>query len=328
MKESSLESRIERVMKEKIIVKLMFGSHLYGTADSNSDKDYKGIFMPTKEQIFLGKIPKSYNTTSKEGNTAKNTSEDVDSEFYSLHYFIELACQGQTVALDMLHAPDNMILELCPIWKELVNSREKFYTKNLSAFVGYARRQAAKYGIKGSRLNACSEVLATLIKHEDEIQLKDIWDKLPKGEHLHFLDELTPNSLRQYQVVGKKFQETVRVGYVFNILNKFYEEYGKRAQLAAENKGIDWKAVSHALRAAYQTKQILTENTITFPLKEAPYLTEIKQGKRDYLTKVVPELESLMNEIEELSMVSMLPEKVDRNYWDRWLTNTVEEELF
>ena len=284
--------------------------------------------MPSKEQILLGKIPKSYNEQTKIGNATKNTADDTDTEIYSLHYFIELACQGQTVALDMLHAPREMILVNSIIWESLVENRNKFYTKNLSAFIGYARRQAAKYGIKGSRLNACEEVLKFLSEWLPEVQLKDIWNKLPKGEHIHFLDELTPNNLRQYQVVGKKFQETVRVGYVMNILTKFYEAYGMRAQLAAENKGIDWKAVSHALRAAYQTKQILTENTIIFPLREAPYLTKVKQGKRDYTTDVVPTLEILMDEIEVLSEKSTLPEKVDREYWDEWLAKTVEGKLF
>lgn len=77
--------------------------------------------------------------------------DDVDVEIYSLHYFIHLACQGETVALDMLHAPDEMIEVSSPLWEEIVKLRDRFYTKNLRAFIGYARRQAAKYGINGTR---------------------------------------------------------------------------------------------------------------------------------------------------------------------------------
>ena len=312
----------------KLIVKMNFGSHLYGTDTENSDKDYKGIFMPTKKQVLLGKIPKSYNEQTKKGNDTKNTSNDIDTEIYSLHYFIELACQGQTVALDMLHAPDNMIITSSLIWRNIVAQKEKFYTRNLKAFIGYARRQAAKYGIKGSRLNTAEQVIKYLKKLNENTQLLEVWDTLPQGEHIYYLDQKTPNGLRQYQVVGKVFQETVRIGYVLPILEKFYNEYGKRAQLAAENKGIDWKAVSHALRAAYQTKQILTENTISFPLKEAPYLIQVKQGEKDYTTNVVPKLEGLMDEIEELVKVSTLPEKVNRKYWESFLIATIEDNLF
>ena len=122
-----------------LIVKMVFGSHLYGTNTPDSDKDYKGVFMPTKEQIYLGKIPKSYHESS--GNDhSKNTKEDTDTEIYSLHYFIKLACEGQTVALDMLHAWGDKVIQFTPLWAEIVGNRQKFYTKNMSAFVGYARR--------------------------------------------------------------------------------------------------------------------------------------------------------------------------------------------
>ena len=68
---------------------------------------------------------------------------------------------------------------------------------------------------------------------------------------------------------GKQSQESAAIGHDAPIIEKFCEEYGKRARLAAENRDIDWKAISHALRAAFQIKEILTAGTITFPLKEA-----------------------------------------------------------
>ena len=138
-----------------MIVRLKFGSHLYGCETETSDQDIKGIFMPTKEQIFLGKIPKSINENTKTGE-GKNTKDDTDSEIYSLHYFLKLACEGQTVAVDMLYAPDNMILETSDIWGKIVKERKKFITKNMQAFLGYCLRQCSKYSCKGSRLYALS----------------------------------------------------------------------------------------------------------------------------------------------------------------------------
>jgi hypothetical protein len=98
--------------------------------------------------------------------------------------------------------------------------------------------------------------------------------------------------------------------------------------LAAENKNIDWKAVSHALRAAYQTKEILTENTIRFPLRTADFLIKVKQGKLDFLSEVGPVLETLMEEVESLALTSNLPETVDRKFWDQFICETMERELF
>ena len=310
----------------RIIVKMKFGAHLYGTATSDSDLDYKGIFLPTKEQLLLGCVPKSHNySTGKD--YSRNTKNDVDTELYSLHYFIKLACAGQTVAMDMLHAPDSMILEKSKIWEEIVKNKQKFYTKNLKSFIDYARRQASKYGIKGSRINAALQVLEILKKEDPSKKMKEVWSRLPRIEHCYDVAP-DPNGIRQYQVCGKSFQESAAIGYVLPIIEKFYDDYGRRAKLAAENRNIDWKAVSHALRAAFQTKEILTESTINFPLRNADFLRKVKQGKLDYLSEVGPLLETLMEEVESLSLTSSLPEAVDRKFWDKNICETLERELF
>jgi hypothetical protein len=282
--------------------------------------------MPSKGEVLLGRIPKSHShSTGKD--ESKNTKNDIDVEIYSLHYFIKLACDGQTVAMDMLHAPKDMILQSSNIWQEIIKNRHKFYTKNLKSFIDYARRQASKYGIKGSRINAALQVLELLKKEDPSNKMREIWNELPRFEHCYDIAP-DPNGMRQYQVCGKSFQESAIIGYVIPILEKFYNDYGRRARLAAENKNIDWKAISHALRAAYQTKEILTENKLTFPLKMAPFLMKVKQGKLDYLTEVGPVLESLMEEVEELSLGSTLPETVDREFWDQFICDTIESELF
>jgi len=305
---------------------MKFGSHLYGTDTPESDRDYKGVFLPEKDDVFLNRIPKSYNFTTKNGCDSKNTSDDIDTEIYSLHYFVRLACEGQTVAIDMLHAPDNMLLETSATWELIVKSRNKFYTKNLNAFVGYARRQAAKYGIKGSRLNAAKEVVGILSKYGREEKLQVVWGVLPLGDHRYFI-EPSPNGIEQYQVCGKVMQATQKIGYTIDILDKFYKEYGKRAKLAAENKGVDWKAVSHAMRVAYQVKELLTTNTITFPLKNADYIRQIKNGELDFQTEVSPNLEKLMDEVEILSEKSTLPLKPNRKFWDKFIIETIENDI-
>lgn len=309
-----------------LIVKMKFGSYLYGTATSKSDVDYKGVFLPLKNEILLGRIPKCHNFSSG-SYESKNTPHDIDIEIYSLHYFINLACEGQTVALDMLHAPGSALEVNSEIWREIVGERERFYSKNLKSFINYARRQASKYGIKGSRLNAVSSVLDILKSAVPTEKLRSVWDKLPEMDHCH-MAETDPNGMRQYQVCGKLFQESAQMGYVIPILEKFYDDYGARARRAAENRNIDWKAISHALRAAFQVKEIFTKRTITFPLKEAAFLVKVKEGKLDYLTEVAPVLEGLMSEVEELASRSDLPEKVDAAYWDRFICNTIERKLF
>ncbi len=318
-----------------LIFKTIFGSHLYGTDSESSDKDYKGIFLPTLDEVYLGKILKSIKADTNKSNT-KNTSEDEDIEIYSLHYFIELACKGETVALDMLHAPANCWIKSTPTWERLVENREMFYTKNLSAFIGYARRQASKYGIKGSRLNAAKEVMDFLKKEMElygittsyaYVKLEQVWDRLPTGEHIHFHESSVEakRKFREYEVCGRRVQETATLQYAYEMFKTFHDAYGHRAREAAQNKNVDWKAVSHAIRAAFQVKEIMTEGTIIFPLKEAGFIKQVKNGKLDYTTVVAPKLEELIDECEVLSAESSLPEKVNRVFWNNFIIDVYKE---
>jgi hypothetical protein len=82
------------------------------------------------------------------------------------------------------------------------------------------------------------------------------------------------------------------------------------------------------LRAAIQTKEIMTQGTIKFPLKDAPFLMQVKAGNLDYTAEVAPLLESLMDQVEKLVSQSNLPEKVDIDYWNRFICETIENNRF
>jgi hypothetical protein len=325
----------EGLHEEQLIVLMKFGSHLYGTDGPDSDTDYKGVYMPTMEQILTQNVPKSYSSKpSKKGEGIRNTKDDVDVEIYSLHYFLKLAMDGQTVAIDMLHASYDWPEVSSAIWRDLRNHRMMFYTKNLKAFVGYARKQAAKYGIKGSRIADLKLVLDFLECNSmnNELRLADLWEDLPQGEHINIIFPIVleenignPRPPRMYQVCGKSYQETAKVPYVFGIMQKQYDDYGHRAKLAADNKGIDWKAVSHALRAAYQLQDIYNDGDIHFPLKGNLYLRRVKDGIAPW-AEVQRHLEETMEDVERLAKISGLPERVDRKYWDRWLVDILAKQ--
>ena len=331
---SSISKEIVEVLpvpEEQLIVFMKFGSHLYGTDTPESDTDYKGIYLPTEKQVLEGKIPKSasYKTKHTKEEGVRNGKDDIDLQIFSLHYFLELAMKGETVALDMLHAPDAWPIVSSDIWDTIRARRSKFYTKSLKSFVGYARKQAAKYGIKGSRLADIKKVMNFLdkkiaisnkcyIKGGLKPKLQDVWDELPEGPHIHKLDEdVMPAAM--YQVAGKKFGINANLSYIHPILGRYYDQYGHRAKLAEENQGIDWKAVSHALRAAMQVSELLSKGDITYPLRAAELLTEIKLGKRDYTRHVAPLLEMYMAQCDKFSQLSNLPEKCDREFWYDYL---------
>lgn len=299
------------------VVNMAFGSHLYGLNTPLSDYDYKGIYLPTLNELLLGNYPKSYKVST--GNAhKKNAPGDVDTEVMSLPYFVKYAIEGQTFAIDMLHckAP----LYTSPIWEDLAKNRTKFYSKNLQAFVGYVKRQAAKYGIKGSRLAEIKSVLDTMqgtLKTSAIIEYKAV---LPIGEHTQWVTSENNGVVQTfYEVCGRKYQSTLTIEKLGEALINMYDSYGDRAKLAESNDGVDWKAVSHALRAGYQARDIYKDGDFEYPLKETDFLLKVKTGQLDYKAEVAPVLEDLVSEVDALTISSLLPESIDKAFWDDWL---------
>jgi len=319
-----------------LIMKCLFGSHLYGLNTPTSDKDYKGIYLPDKDNLLLGNYAKHYSESTGNDKT-KNTKDDIDVEIFSLPYFIELACKGETVALDMLHAREEIFeSNIGEIWWELKNRRKIFYTKDMKSYIGYARKQANKYGIKGSRMAAVEEVINFLDKRfpveaREVMKIRDIYEQLPVNDFLircSMADKSQgAKDLQFYEVCGRKYQDTLTLSQLMVHVWELYIEYGDRARKAKNDEGVDWKAVSHALRASYQMLGILNDGDFEYPLPQTEFLLAVKTGQLNFVNEVQPELDSLIVKIEKMSEESSLPNKVDRNYWDQWLLNVYREYL-
>ena len=319
-----------------MIVKTLFGSHLYGLDTPESDKDYKGIFMPTKEEILLGRIPSSINESTGDDHS-KNTNQDVDYETFSLHQFIKLAIKGETVAIDMLHTNPSLIdYEESPmihIFTELQSKRTMFYCKDMKAYMGYVRKQAHKYGVRGSRIAAVKSTIEYLERLVDEgfVSHKDTlghaaYFGLVENDYCGFLNK---DGKQFYVICGRKLELRTKIGEVLSVLNKILQSYGDRARKAEDNDGVDWKAISHALRAGYQMREIFKHGDFEYPLKETDFILKVKQGQLDFKKQVQKELESLVDEVYDLSeTTNKVPEKVDQEFWDQWLMNKVQEFYF
>src|SRR6185503_7762646 len=96
---------------------------------------------------------------------------DIDIEIVSLGQFLKLLLEGQTMALDMLFAPDWSYTftgkDIC-LFQEIYANRLRLMNRRLNSFVGYARQQASKYGQKGFRIHAYRAALDWLKSHPNE----------------------------------------------------------------------------------------------------------------------------------------------------------------
>lgn len=300
----------------KSICKVKHGSHLYGLNTEKSDTDLKGVFLPEVKDLLLGKdmshISKKTNTTE-----LKNDHTDVDFESFSIQRFMHLLETGQPMAIEVLFTPPEHTLETSIIWEKITSVRHQLLTKSCKAFTGYCISQASKYCVKGDRLETLEKCLSILKEFKPTLSINYYFKELVVGmgsyEHFKVLEVDTKHGI-SFSILGKKFFGTARIMTVTESLESTLNRYGNRTRTTKEMGGADWKALSHALRIAVEVKEILTEGTLTLPLKkdERNFIFRTKQGlvKEDVVVKA---LETLLNEVEEAQKTSTLPEKFNKN---------------
>jgi RNA repair pathway DNA polymerase beta family len=310
----------------KLIVEMRFGSHLYGTATPLSDLDYKGVYVPDARDILLQRVRSTISQSRPKAPGEKNSAGDVDREIYGLQRYLELLSEGQTVALDMLFAPDAvMVSEAGPEWREIQHNSDRLVTRRAASFVRYCRQQANKYGIKGSRVAVARAALALLISaeavHGSTAKLGTIETEVTafvsRAEHASLLDMEMPGGrlVRHLEVCGRKVPFTSSIKSAREVVQRLVDEYGERALQAERNEGVDWKALSHAVRVGREALELFETGRITFPLSCAAEILAIKRGERPY-PAVGEEIERLLEAVEGAATRSALRDEPDQDFID------------
>jgi hypothetical protein len=309
-----------------IIVEMRFGSHLYGTATPQSDLDYKAVYLPNARDILLQRVQSTATRSDDKSAGERNVPGNVDYEVHSLQRYLELLTQGQTMALDMLFAPESaMTRPPTPLWLEIQANASRLVTKRASVFLRYCQQQANKYGIKGSRASAARQINAVLAEAEarygSSAKLAAAETELEAAAgvsgHAGVIELPTPRGgfVRHFEVCGKKMPFTSSIKSAREIAQHLVGEYGQRTLQAERNEGIDWKALSHAVRVGREALELFTTGRITFPLPYAAEILEIKLGRLNY-ERVAETIEQLLIDVEAAASASLLREVPDAEFID------------
>lgn len=300
----------------KLLYLTEFGSRLYGTHTEESDHDFYGIFLPSIKDLALNKIKKHFRFSTG-SNSEKNSKEDIDIQLMSLQYWLlSLVKKGDTVGLDLFFSHTNkeaviyqdQIMDLLFMSPELLINSEEVVN---SSYVRYAMSQARRYGIKGTKLNILmnlekwlNEVDKTQVLNLEKDSLETIVDSILKRfeDDQYLTTKELDNNIKAIQLCGKYYPYHIKIGYFIKCVKDVVNNYGKRAKQAQQNEGIDWKAISHALRAIYQAQMLSSEGVITFPFKDSvrEALLDIKQGKKDW-SEVSKEIEKGIEKVDNLT---------------------------
>lgn len=319
------------------IFRCLFGSHLYGTSTPASDVDWKEVFLPPARSILLGGGPETVSRKPKaddrSGWQRRNLPGEEETEAHSLRKILTLAAEGQTVALDMLFATPLVGQGQLPgrtssIWQAVWHSRERLASRRGASFLAYCRGQANKYGIKGSRIAAADlavAVLSDLISARGpKAKLAEVGDQLAARfagvEHAEIVQipQRDGSLLPHLAVCGCKAPYTLRLELALPRYQAILANCGHRARSARDNQGIDWKALSHAVRVGRQAIEYLGSGQITFPRPEAGRLLQIKLGLLPYQS-VAEEIEALLALAEAAAASSPLPAAPDQEWIDGFI---------
>lgn len=322
------------------IVEIRFGSHLYGTNTPESDLDYKSVFIPPAKDILLQRGKATINNKRPKQPFEKNVAGEIDLESHALHRFLGLLAEGQTVALDMLFAPDwAMVSEPKPLWHEIVAHRRHFLSRKAASFIGYCRTQANKYGIKGSRVHAVRNIVAwfdaAIAEHGYLAKLEVASGSLPSFILERCLDHTSivpithpsrPDPILHLECCNRKAPFFTSLKDTRAIYVRLLDEYGARALMAERNEGVDWKALSHAVRVGSEAIELLATGWITFPLPNAAHILAIKRGCMPYAV-VAEEIEGLLELVESAQDKSVLPESPNQEFIDEVVANAYRHRI-
>ncbi len=324
----------------KVLYVTMYGSKLFGTDNPNSDTDYKGIFIPSKEDVLLKRDIEhyNYNTNSK----SKNSKEDVDLQLYSIYKWFSLLKKGETGALDLLFSffrEDTQIYRDEDFLNIIKANYQKFYNKNLHSFIGYCVGQSKMYNIKGERYNELHyfvRLFKEIAIEDPKVKLESYFDKIEQifksreFKYVKFIKAAISRGNQAYregqyvQLLGKRFAGSVTVGYFSERIEEMEKQFGHRTKDAS--KGIDYKALSHAVRVINEVEELLDDAFITFPLKNRKYITAIKEGKIE-LDEVMEYINQKLDIVQDKLDNSSLPDKSDEEFIDKLTLGLVERRV-
>jgi hypothetical protein len=333
----NLITNFEKTHNCRVVYITKYGSKLYGTDNPNSDTDYKGIFIPNKEDVLLKRDLEHFNFNSNDNNT-KNGKDDVDLQLFSIYKFFKLLKKGETGVMDILFSmfrEDTQVYNDRTFTEVIMQNYKKFYNRNLHSFIGYCVGQSKLYNVRGERFNELHlfvEYFNALVKEQGDEKLESMFPKVEQifqenpYKYIKFVIAPTsrgsgePKEGKYIEVLGKRFLGTVTVKYFAEKITDMEEQFGNRARASA--KGVDFKALSHAVRVISEVEELIDSGFIIFPLKNREYVTRIKEGNES-LEEVMDYLDGQLNRVQEKLEKSDLPEKSDERFIDKLILELV-----
>lgn len=340
----ALEKQImlEEVATKNCLLRVVAGSHAYGTNIPGSDWDERGIFVDTMDRIIL--------PFDKVEQVQFRTDDIV---YFELSKYMPLLLDQNPNVIELLWTEDKDVLYKSPIGQLLIDNRTNFLcSKVKDSYVGYASGQLKR--IKGhnkwlnnpqsEREPQLSDFSSVVWNFTDNIAFNkkvpfegytavslgdgnySLWEnqKLGLAANKSWIDRCgNPLSFlkAQFEKINDK---NLAPDLIVKLNKKSYEDNHnnwkmywnwkenrneKRSKLEEEH-GYDTKHAMHLIRLLRSGVDILEKGYVPVKREDAGYLLDIRFGKYTY-EEVVTESERLSAKVEELSKKTNLPAEPD-----------------
>jgi predicted nucleotidyltransferase len=291
----------------KLLFLVKAGSHFFDLNSPNSDTDYRGIYMPSKQEFYEGEGRRRFwerKTTPGNRTGVRNSKDDVDFYLFSYTFFLELLGRGDFNCLELLHAPQDKIIIDSPEMQYLTSIRKNLIVNDISAFLGFIKKEYKRYGVNIHHYEAQQNFYDFLIKFNPHTRLKDIWGEIKEyaknDNQIVFTESFTGKKemVPTLKLAQRLYQNTVRVDYVTKALKQRFDTYGHRQKSMAVS-GKEFKGLYHALRLIYEANDIFDYGEMQLPFSPERHqmLRNIKDGN-----------------IEQEELFNLIDSEIDRLY--------------
>lgn len=337
------------------------GSHAYGTNVPESDEDFKGIVVPTKE-YFLGHYKRFEQAELK----------SPDAVVYDIRKFFSLAADCNPNIIEVLYVDDVDRLVVDPIGEEILSHRDEFLSKKIKyTFTGYAVSQLKR--IKTHRRWIMSpprqpptradlglperttiptdqlQAVAAVVQKELDKSQFDFVDSLDESQKIGLM-RVVSETLAELKITSDQqwswSAAARRVGLDDNFiwiaqLEREYSAAKKEwdqfqnwkktrnpVRAALEEKfGYDTKHALHLVRLIRMCREIISTGRVVVKRPDREELLDIRRGLWTY-DELIEFAEREEKEIDDLCSVSnVLPSRPNRKKLDDLCVSLVEKSL-
>ena len=266
--------RDDKRLGDNIILLTLGGSYAYGMNNENSDVDFRGIALNSKDDILLG-------------SDFEQVLGGEDTTIYSFNKIIELLSKCNPNTIEMLGCLPEHYIHLNKIGKELLENRKIFLSKIcIHTFGGYANSQLRRLENKANRLVGQSQNEAYILKSIQNAKYdfknryyphdeNDVRLYIDKSDQEGFESEIFMDvNLKHYPL-----RDWAGMWNEMKAIVSSYTKIGKRNEKAISHDKLG-KHMAHLIRLYMMGMDILEkEEIITYREKEHDLLMDIRNGK-------------------------------------------------